>query len=207
MIEDSDTPRDPTTALARALSQAGWHLALFCGDDDYELWDGTPVDLQSAARTIAESAYALGRAAMLIDGERSVCERRTAERDEALAITRQLATEAAYGRAFLGMLATLGRLRRSSCSTMAFGFSADETEQVVAAELAEVMAEHEGSDRAKAECVDVLAASVHLGVAHGMRPADLLAGMQAWTDRIARRLDHVDAGGTWSEAKAAEKSR
>ena len=68
------------------LGEAAWALALYCGSGDaFELPDGTPVDIRGALAVVAEGARQVTRAKMLRDVSVAVCERRTAERDTALA--------------------------------------------------------------------------------------------------------------------------
>lgn len=151
------------------------------------------------------SEYDLERARMLVADLREQVERRTAERDEALAVAKTQQVASGYGRALLEVAAVLRRLRRTPCPTMALGFTWIDVASAVASELGEVCREPEGSPAAQAECADLVAASIHLAIANGMRDADLLAALQRWAEKIKARLDHVDGGGTWKEAKAMER--
>lgn len=154
------------------------------------------------------SHYDLQRAQDLLAQARAQCERRTEQRDQARVIAQRLAEEAAFGRALLDMLEQIRRLRRTPCPTQGFGFEIEDIEGVVENELAETRDEIPGSPRARAESIDLLGGALHLAlVHHHMSDAGVLAGMLAWIEKIRRRLDHVDAGGTWAEAKRNEKHK
>lgn len=105
-----------------------------------------------------------------------------------------------------GVLADLQReihrLRDHWCPTMSFGVSAPEIADAVKAEVDEVLAEEIGSELARKEAAGVLAVAVHLAVVHG---ADVEAVLADEVRRLHARLDHVEAGGTWAEAKAIER--
>lgn len=67
----------------RAMAMAGFKLALFAGQAEWTLVDGTPIDLREIAADLVLWSYALNRANALRDDARAVCQRRTAERDRA----------------------------------------------------------------------------------------------------------------------------
>lgn len=71
-------------------------------------------------------------------------------------------------------------------------------------ERSEVVAEQPGSPAARAESADCVSVAVHLIVAHG---GDVEEQLEAAVEKLTKRLDHVEAGGTWEEAKKLEALR
>jgi NTP pyrophosphatase (non-canonical NTP hydrolase) len=148
---------------------------------------------------------ALTRATQLRDGARSVCERRTAERDEALVRLRIADREATFGRSVLALVNEILRLRQMMAERPD-AFPSDSSPESIAAvlagELAEVTRETPGSEAAQRESGDVFAAAVHLMLAHN---ACLLAEFDAVGSKIEARLDAMeeDPTCTWADAKLA----
>ena len=73
---------------------------------------------------------------------------------------------------------------------------------VLRSECDEVEAEEPGSDAALREAAGCLVAAAHLVIAHG---GDLRTWLNDEVERLTRRLDHIEAGGTWESAKAQER--
>lgn len=96
------------------------------------------------------------------------------------------------------------RLREHRCPTMKFGISCREIADAVKSEVDEVLAEPEGSVLARTEAAGVLAVAAHLAMAHGA--LDLEDLLREETDRLRGRLDCMDRGLTWEEAKAVERA-
>lgn len=146
----------------------------------------------------------LARALELLAGARAQCERRTSERDEALARLRIVDRDAAFGRAVLGLADEIVRLRAMMADHPS-AFTTDGSPASIAAvlsgELAEVAREEPRSSAAQRECGDVFAAAVHLLIAHD---ACLLAEIDHVWARIEARLDAMEERDcTWAEAKLA----
>jgi hypothetical protein len=162
------------------------------------------VDVAERAQETEQQTKALARAEQLRDGARAQCERRTAERDEALVRLRIADREATFGRAVLALANEIVRLREMM-TMRPDAFPGDSSPASIAAvlagELAEVGREEPRSEAAQRECGDVFAAAVHLMIAHD---ACLLAEVDAVVSKIEARLDAMDElGCTWAEAKQA----
>ena len=153
----------------------------------------------------AEHAETIRRASELRDGARAQCERRTAERDEALVRLRIADREATFGRSVLALVNEILRLRQMMAERPD-AFPSDSSPESIAAvlagELAEVTRETPGSEAAQRESGDVFAAAVHLMLAHN---ACLLAEFDAVVSKIEARLDAMedDPTCTWADAKLA----
>ncbi len=153
------------------------------------------------------------RAELLRDQAVAICERRTRELEDARAmLARQLPSHllglAVLGLAVLDMAAQLERLHDHPCPTMAVEPKRTTASAVAAAtaELDEVAREEQGSPAAQAEAVDVFAAALRVVLvqdAPGIAP--LVAGFDAWTAKIKARLDFVEQGHTWAQAKEVER--
>jgi hypothetical protein len=126
----------------------------------------------------------------------AVCVRRTAELE-------RLRSAAPMGFALEALAREIQRLRRTPCPTMEFDpLTSGRSSGSIRAEIEELDAESFGSDGWRAEVLDVLTCALHLVLATGDRPDEMFAAQAA---KLRRRLDVVDAGGTWAEAKAAER--
>ncbi len=143
----------------------------------------------------------LRRAQELREQSIAVCERRTEERDRTRALNRKLTDEAGLGRALQDLVDQVTRLRRTSCPTMKFGFEPIDLIDALASELGELLAEDPGTDGARAEVRDTLTLAVHIAIANDQ---PMLEGLHAAARKLRRRLDFIDAGGTWAQAKAFE---
>lgn len=111
--------------------------------------------------------------------------------------------EVRAGQALLGLVEQIERLRKNPCPAMGFGFDHDDIASAVESEVAEVRAEIPGSRPAKTETAGVLATALHLVIVHGSDPVEAIGGE---TEKLRRRLDVVEAGGTWAEAKALDRA-
>ena len=97
------------------------------------------------------------------------------------------------------------RLRKNVGSPgMPHGKSPEEVLAALRSEANEVEAEDPGSEAARREAVGCLAVAAHLIISHGGDVGDELAKE---VDRLSYRLDVVESGGTWAEAKASEAHR
>lgn len=141
----------------------------------------------------------LVRDRMLRQQAEIVCERRTRERDEARAALEAQAIDVARGRALTELGAQIERLRRTTPEQTPFDFDPESVAKVVIREVSEVLAEDAGSIAARRECADVIAGALHLLIVHGGNPVEALAGVAA---KLRARLDLVDQGLTWDEAKS-----
>ena len=105
------------------------------------------------------------------------------------------------------LLAQIRRLRRTPCPTMSFKHDGGAIELIEALkrELAELEAEPLGFKGWWDEALDVVTVALHLLVAVNRAPVGSSLVRQA--AKLRRRLDHVDAGGTWAEAKELEAKR
>jgi hypothetical protein len=86
---------------------------------------------------------------------------------------------------------------------MKFGVSVSELLNAIHDEVREVFearTERESLD----ECFDVLALALNLALAHGARDCDVLEGLISVASKIRTRMNVVEAGGTWANAKEAE---
>lgn len=94
------------------------------------------------------------------------------------------------------------RLRRNAGSPgMRHGISPTQVLAALRSEASEVGEEEPGTPDAVREAAGCVAVALHLIIAHGGQPDVELAEEAA---RLRKRLDHVEAGGTWAEAKARE---
>jgi len=150
--------------------------------------------IESTGRTRAELVA-------MRDQSSAVCERRTRELEALRSQLDRQRTDAMLGAAVRELTEQLRRLRRNPCESMRFGFEPDSIAAAAISEVAEVQAEPIGSDAAKRETGGVLACALHLMLVHN---APLTWTIEAEARRLRRRLDFVEAGGTWEEAKAAE---
>ena len=107
------------------------------------------------------------------------------------------------GRAVLMLGDAIERLRRTACPTMAFGTTPKEVALAARSELDELLAElvvgGPQTAGAQTEAGDLLGVVYHLVLSMGL---SVPAAARAVALKIDRRLDHVDAGGTWASAKA-----
>ena len=158
----------------------------------------------STSDITAEAERRAKRAETLRAQAVKVCERRTAELVQARALADRLTDDAALGRAVQALIDQIVRLRRTPCSTQGFGFSPAEIADAARSEIDEVEREPVGSTRAQHETLGVVATALHLTLAHG---TPLLAGLHAEAEKLRGRLDRIDAGGTWTDAKADESER
>lgn len=142
----------------------------------------------------------LERALNLLADARAVAERRTFERDEANSALAAQAADAAYGRALRSLIWTIRRLRLTT-SEETFGMSLAEH---MRSELDEVEGEEPGSPQAQAECGDVLALALNLAEEHC---ADVVAELVRVEAKLRERLDMLDGGRTWDEAKEIQRGR
>lgn len=111
--------------------------------------------------------------------------------------------EAKAGRALLALVSQIKRLRMNPCPTMGFGFTCSEIATSVEAEVNEVRAEDPCSPAARIETAGVIGTALHLALVHGADPVEAIEGEAV---KLRRRLDVVEAGGTWVEAKALERA-
>jgi hypothetical protein len=107
------------------------------------------------------------------------------------------------GLALQSLIEQLRRIR-SHADKMPHGVTPADLRAKICSELLEVEVETDGSDRAKAESLDVLAASLHHAIAQGVDP---LVGIAKVAAKLARRCDVMDLGLTWAEAKAEERKQ
>lgn len=148
------------------------------------------------------------RAGTLRRQAQATAEKRTAERDKLReAMPTGLAVEA--------LLAQIKRLRRTPCETMGFNPASGvgpiraaldreivELDEACVRDTGALRLSSDWSEATVAEWRDVLTVVLHMGVAAGLRP-DVEIAAQA--SKLGRRLDHIDAGGTWAAAKDLEK--
>lgn len=146
-------------------------------------------------------AYDLRRARQRLEQATATCVQRTAERDAARGLISRLSVDADLGAGVRLLIEELERLRRRPCHTMAFGVDPCSVADAVISEVEETRAEAPTRPQAQAEAVQVLAAALHLTLAHG---CDLATGIHAEAARLRARNDVVYAGGTWAQAKIAE---
>jgi hypothetical protein len=157
--------------LIQRLSDAMRYALLgFAADGNRDTWitEYLLPSLKALGLEVTDTG-ALARAQQLRDGARAQCERRTAELAEAHARLRIADRDAAVGRAVLDLADQICRLRDVALEHPdAFPFT--NTPANVAAlltgELGEVLREPVGSADAQRECGDVLAAAMHLMIAH-----------------------------------------
>lgn len=143
------------------------------------------------------------RLASALTRNESLIEQREVER----AINIRSRIDAAYGRALLRMLEQSRRLRRFALAgRVPFDMSGRyPVAESVKRELAEVLAEERGTDLEADEIVDVLATVVQLFIGTGRGDAAFLEALDRGAERLATRLDAVDDGLTWDQAKARER--
>lgn len=139
----------------------------------------------------------LGRAQDLRRQAEKTCERRTAR---IMAAVRCWPLSLGFGE----LVEQVVRLRRTQCPTMGWQSNSGPAGQIAAIdrELAELKLEEPGTEDFAAEAADLLTTIINLLVSADLDPSNV-AKMQA--DKLARRLDHIDRGGTWAGAKADEK--
>lgn len=135
------------------------------------------------------------RPEMLLAQALATATKRTRERD-------QLRAAMPTGLAVELLLAQIRRLRRTPCETMGFDPTEGHTTASARRELDELDAEEVGSEAWVAEWLDTLSCVLHMGVGAGLRIDEVVAGQAA---KLGRRLDHIDAGGTWKGAKQKER--
>lgn len=156
-------------------------------------------DMEKAVSTATRlGAKAERHQALRIQAEWTA-ERRTRERDEALAALARQAVDVERGRALAELVGQIERLRRTAPEQTPFGFDPDDVAKMVAREAAEVQDETPCSTAAREECGDVLAGAVHLLLAHRGNLVQAIAGVAA---KLRARLDLVDQGLSWESAKA-----
>lgn len=146
------------------------------------------------------------RATMLLESARCQARRFKLERDIERVAGERERVEAAYGRALLRMLEQLRRLRRAAAAgRLPVGdMGRDAQAAAIRLELHEALAEPHGSEAEAREIIDVLSTVLQLYIGAGNDDAMLLADIGEGAERLCSRLDLVDAGLTWSEAKAAK---
>lgn len=112
-------------------------------------------------------------------------------------------TVEALGPAFVELVQQIRRLRRTPCPTTGFDFSEAGVMRSLEHERAELVGATEPEHR-RGEAGDMLGVMIDL--------ADLVAGdgllldvVRGQVEKLRFRLDHIDAGGTWASAKAAER--
>lgn len=176
-----------------------WCVALAVGYGEWETCDGTPVDMNRHVTELQRALEDGKRQAMLRAQAVAVAEERTRERD-------QLRAAMPAGLAFELLVAQIRRLRRTACETMAFDPASGSAEMVKALrrEFAELDAEQTGSIAWQREALDVFTCALHMLIAADML-VDVSVAEQA--SKLGARLDHIDRGGTWADAKAIEKYR
>lgn len=111
--------------------------------------------------------------------------------------------DAELGHALRSLDDAVGRLRRAKpCPTMGFA-PADPIDNAksMIREIDELLAEDAGSADARSEVRDVITVALNLAQAHGL---DLASGLLEQAELNAR-VDALEAGQTWTEAKAAER--
>jgi len=143
------------------------------------------------------------RLASALTRNESLIEQRDAEK----AINIRSRIDAAYGRALLRMIEQSRRLRRFALAgRVPFDMSGRyPVVESVKREIAEVLAEERGSDLEADEIVDVLATVVQLFIGTGRGDAAFLEALDRGAERLATRLDAVDDGLAWDQAKARER--
>jgi predicted transcriptional regulator len=145
------------------------------------------------------------RTTELIASARGQAERFKRERDIERAVGERERIEAAYGRALLRFTEQLRRLRRNAAAgSVPFDMGRDEQAEAIRGELAEALAEPHGSETEAREIMDVLASVLQFHIGTGAQDAELLRDIDEAADRLAGRLDLVDAGLDWRTAKAAK---
>ena len=180
----------------RLLPQIEAMLALYPDPESRLVDDGRACESYfEALADEQELRRQLRRAQELRDQSVAVCERRTEERDRCRALNRKLTDEAGLGRALQDLVDQVTRLHRTPCQTMGFGFGPFELTVALASEA------YPGSDRARAEVRDILTLGVHIAIANDQ---PMLEGLHAAARKLRRRLDFIDAGGTWAQAKDFE---
>lgn len=161
------------------------------------------VDGEASPRRAARRDRLAERLASALTRSESLIEQREVEK----AINVRSRIDAAYGRALLRMLEQSRRLRRFALSgRVPFDMSGRyPVVEAVKRELAEVLAEERGSDLEADEIVDVLATVVQLFIGTGRGDAAFLEALDRGAERLATRLDAVDDGLAWDQAKARER--
>lgn len=146
-----------------------------------------------------------------MDMDDEIADLLASQRDRAIAQVQALEAEcsnlrrmAAIGEALCDLQHELGRLMKTPCPSMAFGFGPEDTARAVTSEVEEIMAEQPGSDAAKRECSGLLAATMRMAMIQGADPA---ACMRQEADRIKGRLDTMARlGCSWAAAKTIESN-
>lgn len=131
----------------------------------------------------------------------AVCERRTIERDEARAALAHQAEDAEIGRTLRDLMVQLRRLRRYRIPGHVWSPSG-----VIGSlidELNELDSEDPDSPEARSEVRDVVCVALQLMDTYNV---GLIDGFTRAAAKLDRRLTHIDEGGTWESAKAAERS-
>lgn len=134
------------------------------------------------------------RQSMLLAQTGAIADERTRERD-------QLRAAMPAGLAFEQLISQIRRLRRTPCPTMGFDPAGGPGTRSIRNELAELEAEEPGTSAWRSELLDVFTCAAHLMIA-----ADMLvdASVAEQAASLRARLDHIDRGGTWAEAKQME---
>ena len=129
----------------------------------------------------------------------TTCARRTIELEDARSALARQAEDAELGRAVRKLEAQTTRLGRTP--GVPFEFTPDGAAKAMANELAEVKDCEPGSPAARMELGDLLSTVIS---AFKIHRAPLLTTVMAATSKLERRLDHVDAGASWDDAKRAD---
>ena len=166
-------------------------------------WIGHVPDVERSTIGEDDADRRIERLLDLLADTLRTAERRTRERDEALARLRAHRVDAELGHALRSLDDAVGRLRRAKpCPTMGFA-PADPIDNAksMIREIDELLAEDAGSADARSEVRDVITVALNLAQAHGL---DLASGLLEQAELNAR-VDALEAGQTWTEAKAAER--
>ena len=171
---------------------------------DIEDWNSGPrerviVIVGDMIELAIPSAYAYSRAVASAAASTKVCKGRSVERDDALSELARARRDIRLGAAVRGLVEQVERLRKRP--PMAIDISREGVAKHVASEVREVLNEIPGSQDAHRECAGVIATSLHMAV---VDRAPIVRIIECETDRLERRLDVVEAGGTWEGAKAEE---
>lgn len=121
------------------------------------------------------------------------------ERDDARSELARARRDIRLGAAVRGLVEQIERLRKNPPPPL--DVSREGISAHVVSEVGEVANELAGSPAAQRECAGVIATSLHLAIAE---ESPLVRIIEDEADRLQRRLDRVEAGGTWEDAKAEE---
>jgi hypothetical protein len=146
-------------------------------------------------------AYRVDRAVDLRKQAETTCVERTRDLEMVRSMSAQTATAREFGQAMLDLVAQLVRLRKVDCETRRFDWSATGMVLEIYKELNELEHERPRSPEAQAESIDVFAVSVQQMLTHNV---ELYTGIVVHTAKLKKRIDVVEAGGTWLGAKALE---